>query len=107
MLGLYRLQMSGFSVPDPVSLETHSRVSFEVSAVIARERLSGPGLGGEVKGCKNADFILFQIMRLGTCRLKQEFQRFCFHPQALADLPRCSVLFISTSPPLNLLFLSY
>lgn len=96
-------------MPDSVSLETNSSVSFEVSAVIARERerLSGPGLGGEVKGCKNADFILFQIMRLGTCRLKQEFQRFCFHPQALADLPRCSVLFISTSLPLNLRFLSY
>lgn len=109
MLVLYRLQMSGFFVPDPVSLETHPGESFEVSAVIARERerLSGPGPGGEVKGCRNADFILVQIMRLGTCCLRQEFQRFCFHPQASADLPRCPVLFISTSSPLILLFLSY
>lgn len=54
-------------MPDPVSLETHPGESFEVSAVIARERerLSGPGPGGEVKGCRNADFILVQIMRLG------------------------------------------
>lgn len=37
ILVLYRLQMSGFSVPDPVSLETHSRESFEVSAVVARD----------------------------------------------------------------------
>lgn len=62
-------------MPNPVSLETHSRESFEVSAVIVREReiLSGPGPGGEVKGCRNADFVLVQIMRLGTCHLRKEF----------------------------------
>lgn len=43
-------------MPDPVSLETHSRESFEVSAVIARERerlRTRPRRGGEgVQECR-------------------------------------------------------
>lgn len=50
-------------MPDPVSLETHSRESFEVSAVVAETMWTRPERGGE--GVQECRFILFQIMRLG------------------------------------------